>query len=163
MKKTAIAIVGLAIAFAIMLTVRGNDRPPSLCRIILGVDSNHEILVGRSGTNLLVFRDGTTNCEPESYAMIDGRLAPDCIVPPFKYGNAQFQLTSCHEYNDDSISPSRRLMLHGQIQDGNVTFQQYGDVGLCTDHDSLRVAHFCLLYTSPSPRDRQKARMPSSA
>ena len=24
-------------------------------------------------------------------------------------------------------------------------------------------AHFCLLYTSPSPRDRQKSRMPSSA
>ena len=24
-------------------------------------------------------------------------------------------------------------------------------------------ANFCLLYTSPSPRDRQKSRMPSSA
>ena len=24
-------------------------------------------------------------------------------------------------------------------------------------------AHVCLLYTSPSPRDRQKSRMPSSA
>ena len=27
----------------------------------------------------------------------------------------------------------------------------------------LREAHLCLLYTSPSPRDRQKTRMPSSA
>ena len=27
----------------------------------------------------------------------------------------------------------------------------------------LRVVHACLLYTSPSPRDRQKSRMPSSA
>ena len=26
-----------------------------------------------------------------------------------------------------------------------------------------RGLHFCLLYTSPSPRDRQKSRMPSSA
>ena len=25
------------------------------------------------------------------------------------------------------------------------------------------LCHFCLLYTSPSPRDRQKSRMPSSA
>ena len=25
------------------------------------------------------------------------------------------------------------------------------------------VSHICLLYTSPSPRDRQKSRMPSSA
>ena len=28
---------------------------------------------------------------------------------------------------------------------------------------SGNVAKFCLLYTSPSPRDRQKSRMPSSA
>ena len=27
----------------------------------------------------------------------------------------------------------------------------------------LRLANSCLLYTSPSPRDRQKSRMPSSA
>ena len=26
-----------------------------------------------------------------------------------------------------------------------------------------RLTKFCLLYTSPSPRDRQKSRMPSSA
>ena len=29
--------------------------------------------------------------------------------------------------------------------------------------DNIRVADTCLLYTSPSPRDRQKSRMPSSA
>ena len=27
----------------------------------------------------------------------------------------------------------------------------------------LKLTHDCLLYTSPSPRDRQKSRMPSSA
>ena len=27
----------------------------------------------------------------------------------------------------------------------------------------MELAHICLLYTSPSPRDRQKSRMPSSA
>ena len=30
------------------------------------------------------------------------------------------------------------------------------------DWDSANI-HTCLLYTSPSPRDRQKSRMPSSA
>ena len=29
--------------------------------------------------------------------------------------------------------------------------------------NNLRSCHSCLLYTSPSPRDRQKSRMPSSA
>ena len=28
---------------------------------------------------------------------------------------------------------------------------------------SITLGDFCLLYTSPSPRDRQKSRMPSSA
>ena len=31
------------------------------------------------------------------------------------------------------------------------------------DDGSLQVQQGCLLYTSPSPRDRQKSRMPSSA
>ena len=30
-------------------------------------------------------------------------------------------------------------------------------------NDYHRTKHTCLLYTSPSPRDRQKSRMPSSA
>ena len=29
--------------------------------------------------------------------------------------------------------------------------------------EAVRDAEFCLLYTSPSPRDRQRSRMPSSA
>ena len=32
-----------------------------------------------------------------------------------------------------------------------------------TDLNSIIYARVCLLYTSPSPRDRQKSRMPSSA
>ena len=31
------------------------------------------------------------------------------------------------------------------------------------DHIAFRTFNTCLLYTSPSPRDRQKSRMPSSA
>ena len=30
-------------------------------------------------------------------------------------------------------------------------------------HNQTAAMHTCLLYTSPSPRDRQKSRMPSSA
>ena len=32
-----------------------------------------------------------------------------------------------------------------------------------TRHETLALTDVCLLYTSPSPRDRQKSRMPSSA
>ena len=37
------------------------------------------------------------------------------------------------------------------------------DDGVDSLGDWLDDAHLCLLYTSPSPRDRQKSRMPSSA
>ena len=36
-------------------------------------------------------------------------------------------------------------------------------LGLATGSSPLRIYDACLLYTSPSPRDRQKSRMPSSA
>ena len=34
---------------------------------------------------------------------------------------------------------------------------------ICRERMNIPVFHDCLLYTSPSPRDRQKSRMPSSA
>ena len=47
------------------------------------------------------------------------------------------------------------------VNNGKATFY----IGFDPTADSLHVGHFmaCLLYTSPSPRDRQKSRMPSSA
>ena len=36
-------------------------------------------------------------------------------------------------------------------------------VSFITKYDSCATLEACLLYTSPSPRDRQKSRMPSSA
>ena len=34
---------------------------------------------------------------------------------------------------------------------------------IATNHSSSSINHACLLYTSPSPRDRTRSRMPSSA
>ena len=41
----------------------------------------------------------------------------------------------------------------------NILFQEWGNRGI----HFWEVGNTCLLYTSPSPRDRQKSRMPSSA
>ena len=47
----------------------------------------------------------------------------------------------------------------------NATLQQIGDTMITGGVDSMEKYKYmlCLLYTSPSPRDRQKSRMPSSA
>ena len=44
-----------------------------------------------------------------------------------------------------------------------VTLFFSGFDGLNIDGDQIVMVNTCLLYTSPSPRDRQKSRMPSSA
>ena len=51
--------------------------------------------------------------------------------------------------------------IKNMINNGKATFY----IGFDCTADSLHVGHFmaCLLYTSPSPRDRTRSRMPSSA
>ena len=55
-----------------------------------------------------------------------------------------------------------------RTEDGDVVVQRLNDVAF-SDPDALManteliLNRLCLLYTSPSPRDRQKSRMPSSA
>ena len=49
------------------------------------------------------------------------------------------------------------LTVNGNISGGNVTASSLAADNISAGDDA------CLLYTSPSPRDRQKSRMPSSA
>ena len=54
-----------------------------------------------------------------------------------------------------------------KLQDFNQMFRQYANSVLNMNESVFPPGHplfnRCLLYTSPSPRDRQKSRMPSSA
>ena len=50
----------------------------------------------------------------------------------------------------------RETELTNKVQDATFEYQQ-------ELRNIERLSIFCLLYTSPSPRDRQKSRMPSSA
>ena len=56
-----------------------------------------------------------------------------------------------YEKKENSLFPALNTIGYGQIQSflkNEISFEKMKD---------------CLLYTSPSPRDRQKSRMPSSA
>ena len=48
-------------------------------------------------------------------------------------------------------------------KDGRPTSVTYGFLKALLDNSKTLKPEGCLLYTSPSPRDRQKSRMPSSA
>ena len=58
--------------------------------------------------------------------------------------------------NPDNIWVMDKLILARKLKYNS------GPVGLDVPHPGFYIVR-CLLYTSPSPRDRQKSRMPSSA
>ena len=60
--------------------------------------------------------------------------------------------------NEARISQLSRLLLGAERTDAFDYILELRDLGL-----SLDQLHACLLYTSPSPRDRTRSRMPSSA
>ena len=66
---------------------------------------------------------------------------------------------------DVDVDDGEVVVILGSSGSGKTTFVrclnflEKADAG----HIDLDDSHICLLYTSPSPRDRQKSRMPSSA
>ena len=61
-------------------------------------------------------------------------------------------------YTTAEESNSRfKFLLENGVDGLSVAFDLPTQIGFDSDHS------ICLLYTSPSPRDRQKSRMPSSA
>ena len=63
-------------------------------------------------------------------------------------------------YSPEEMADARQTdMLDFLSRKEGFTFIRVGSVYQCNEHDSL----ICLLYTSPSPRDTERSRMPSSA
>ena len=50
-----------------------------------------------------------------------------------------------------------------EIEAGTKDALTHSDAGFIEKASGVKARYVCLLYTSPSPRDRQKSRMPSSA
>ena len=73
-----------------------------------------------------------------------------------KIGNVDFENLEFGKVFTDHIFVSKYS--NGQWSEGEI--MPYGDFLISP---SARVFHYCLLYTSPSPRDSSESRMPSSA
>ena len=80
----------------------------------------------------------------------------EAIGAPTDYSTAKAAINALSKNLAKKLAPNVRVNV---IAPGNVYFK-----GGSWDKKLLKdKANICLLYTSPSPRDRQKSRMPSSA
>ena len=65
-----------------------------------------------------------------------------------------------------SLTNGERLetyVIKGKKGSGDIFINGPAAKKINKDHEVIILSYACLLYTSPSPRDRQKSRMPSSA
>ena len=78
--------------------------------------------------------------------------------PGIQAGTAVTHYLGSGVKNSVAITPT--AVANDAIRDGLTLFVDHKNHGMHGDNNKLKI---CLLYTSPSPRDRQKSRMPSSA
>ena len=92
------------------------------------------------------------------------------------YGDAEAAVDAAKIFNDKEVRKAGKVAFKGALLEGNaLDAKSAKDLADLPDRDTLhamllgciagpaRGLATCLLYTSPSPRDRQKSRMPSSA
>ena len=71
-----------------------------------------------------------------------------------------------HVITQDNSQPAAQAMLYAigfSDEDFEKPLIGIASTGYEGNPCNMHLNKFCLLYTSPSPRDRQKSRMPSSA
>ena len=116
--------------------------------------------------------------------LMDGRRTLSCVTPVAMADKKT--ITTIEGLTDGgSLHPVQQAFLdEGAIQCGYCTpgmilaavalleknpqptdkqIAEWMNVNICRCNEYTKILSACLLYTSPSPRDRQKSRMPSSA
>ena len=64
---------------------------------------------------------------------------------------------------EEVTSPEKLPKAPPVLPDDEVLYELADLFRVFGDSTRIKILYACLLYTSPSPRDRQKSRMPSSA
>ena len=95
------------------------------------------------------------------YFEANPKAAPIQLVLPSLY-NYFTKILVVFQMNDKSEKALRPLFYNNLflVQQAMDMLMNYS---LAEAEQVIMLLHYCLLYTSPSPRDRQKSRMPSSA
>ena len=98
----------------------------------------------------------TDECNNESNTLTDTVV----IIRPFEFTVPGIDSLECNANDPGYLESGAPELQVGRIEDGDTTYT--AGVAALIDQPSA-TDNCCLLYTSPSPRDRTRSRMPSSA
>ena len=110
------------------------------------------------GTDTICFRIFNTNGE-RTDVFIYINVTPTCTNDFITANSAMLDLTDCNGVAELCVDVPLDEILNFSITDNGAP---YANPFAGCDFDTT-LAYTCLLYTSPSPRDRTRSRMPSSA
>ena len=115
----------------------------------------------------IVFAD-TGDEEPETYYYIEKYLKPHCKEQGLDWVTVKFEkydslMDFCFKEKTLPIMRTRECTRRFKIDPIKKFVKSIGATAKNPVYEDIGFSIDCLLYTSPSPRDRQKSRMPSSA
>ena len=120
-------------------------------------------VIERGSVRALVCNSGNANAFTGQAGQTSARLTADTIASALGVEAEDVQLASTgvigETLPDERLVEGLNAMAPGAAPSDAARWQAAADAIRTTD----TFAKGCLLYTSPSPRDRQKSRMPSSA
>ena len=161
----------------------------SLDFLISKIQQNNFLLIGRAGVDIYPDPPGTKTENAKNYVTHLGGSSANMGVQLTKYGGicslltkvsndalGKFVLNQLDEYGvkrnlvkfEDNESRISFAIVESTLVDHQSIIYRHKAADLFLNHADIEHANIenyncCLLYTSPSPRDRTRSRMPSSA
>ena len=106
-------------------------------------DGATEVAIEIKGKRLHLYRDLNKNEVAETIAFDQNRLADGITIKiTNSTGTAIYTITSISRYQMDDPITRDSLLIHARVQDGEIQYEQYGDVELRGSHKKPAIAHF---------------------
>ena len=135
----------------------GLYNPPFGASDLPGLEAAGEVVAIGAGVTSLSVGDQVCALLPGGgYAEYAATAAAHCLPVP---DGLSLKQAAC--LPETFFTVWSNVFMRGGLQAGERFLVHGGSSGIGTT--AIQLAKACLLYTSPSPRDRQKSRMPSSA